>query len=437
MAISFKGGIHIHDHKETSGLEVKPLMPCPKHIFPLIQHIGTPIEPIVKVGDTVKVGQKIADAESYMAVPIHSSISGTVKEICNYVHPSGTMVKSIIIENDNLYTSIDAKPVDNLDDLSDEQLQWLVREGGLVGLGGAGFPTHVKLAPKKPIKFFIINGAECEPYLTADHRRMVENSEDVIKGIHLAMKILHIKQAYIGIEKNKSECINALKLAARYDESINIIPLKTKYPQGAEKTLLKAIAGINLPSSKIPADVGALIMNVDTVYELGRILTTGMPITERIVTVAGDAVTEPDNFRVPIGVPISFLFESAKGFKCEPKKVIMGGPMMGNAQYTLDVPVIKTTSAVLAFANPDTVYDPEGTCIRCGRCVRFCPMQLMPFKISEAGLKNNVDMALKYHIMDCMQCGICSYVCPTKTNLLANIRNIRPDAINALRKEHE
>ena len=435
MAISFKGGIHIHDHKDTAICEAKPLMPCPLHIFPLIQHIGAPVSPVVAVGDTVKVGQVIADTTEYFAVPVHSSISGVVKEIRDYPHPSGSMVQSILIENDNLYTPIDAKPVENIDALSKEELCRIVRDGGLVGLGGAGFPAHIKLAPKNPIKYFIINGAECEPYITADHRRMVENTAEVIDGIKIAMKILGVKEAYIGVEKNKPDCINALQLAVRYDESIKVMPMKTKYPQGAEKTLLKAIAGVNLPANKIPADVGALIMNVDTVFELGRIFKTGMPLTERIVTVSGDAVKEPDNFVVPLGVPLSFLFEAAKGFKEEPKKILMGGPMMGNAQYSADVPVIKTTSAVLALAHPDHVYDPNGVCIRCGKCARYCPMQLMPFKISQAGLNGDVDMALKYHIMDCMQCGVCSYICPTKTNLLANIRNIRPDAINALRKE--
>lgn len=435
MAVSFKGGKHVKDYKITASCEARPLMPCQEHIYPVIQHIGAPNVPIVKVGDEVKVGQKIADSDAFMSSPIHSSVSGKVTAIKKHVHPSGNMVEAIFVENDSLYTPIDnPNIIEDYTKLEPAELIKIIREAGIVGMGGAGFPTHIKLAPKTTPKYLIVNGAECEPYITTDHRRMVENAEDIVDGIHIVMHILGVKSAYIGIENNKRKCMEALRKASRYDESINIISMKTKYPQGAEKVLVKTITGRSIPVGMLPADVGCVVINVETVYNISKTIRTGMPMTESLVTVSGDAINEPDNFIVPFGVPISFLIEQAKGFKCEPKKIIMGGPMTGTAQYTLDVPGIKTTSAILAFANPPQIYDEESPCIRCGRCVEMCPMNLMPNKLSKAALDEDVEKALKYNILDCMQCGVCSYVCPSKKNLLANIRNIRPAAMAEVRK---
>lgn len=439
MALSFKGGLHIHDHKKLSNkCETKPLPPCDEHIFPITQHVGAPLKVLVSVGDTVKVGDKIADAEEYMAVPVHSSVSGTVTKIEKHIHPSGNMVETVFVENDKEYTLSDRiKPIENIDMLSKRELLWVIRDAGIVGMGGAGFPAHVKLDSKNKIKYLIINGAECEPYITADHRRMLENTEEVIFGIRTLMKVLEVKEAYIGIETNKRKCIEALKKQIRYDSSIKIMSLKPKYPQGAEKMLIKAITGKSVPSGGLPSDVGAAVLNIETVYAVGRAFSKGMPLTERIVTVSGDAICEPSNFLVPLGVPISFLIEAAGGFSTEARKVITGGPMMGVAQFDLSVPVIKTTSSVLALANIDKTYNPESVCIRCGKCVAHCPMNLMPNKLSDLCQDGDIKGAVKYNILDCMQCGMCSYVCPGNKNMLADIRVMRSEAMQYVRERKE
>lgn len=435
MALSFKGGLHVRDFKGyTNSCEIKPLLPCDMHIFPITQHIGAPLNVIVKVGDTVKVGQKLADAEEYMAVPVHSSVSGTVKKIEKHISPSGNAVMSVFVENDKLYTPYEGiKPVQNISELSKREMLWVIRDAGIVGMGGAGFPAHVKLDTDKKIKFLIINGAECEPYITADHRRMLENTEDVVSGIRIAMKILDLKQAYIGVETNKRDCIGAFKRILRYDDSIQVMPLKPKYPQGAEKMLIKAVTGKNVPSGKLPADVGAIVMNIETVYEISRAFSTGMPLTERIVTVSGDVVNNPSNFLVPLGVPASFLFDAAGGFKTEPKKIIFGGPMMGLSQYSLDVPVTKTTSSILAFSKSDQAFEADTPCIRCGKCVAHCPMGLMPNKLSGFAQNGDAENAEKYNVLDCMQCGMCSYICPARKDPLGSIRNIRPVVMKNIR----
>lgn len=439
MALSFKGGLHIKDHKKPSNkCETKPLPSCAEHIFPIRQHIGAPLKVLVNVGDTVKVGDKIADAEEYMAVPVHSSVSGTVTKIEKHIHPSGDMVEAVFVENDNQYTLSDKiKPVKNIDMLSKREMLWVIRDAGIVGMGGAGFPAHVKLDSKNKIKYLIINGAECEPYITADHRRMLENTEEVVFGIRVLMQVLDLKEAYIGIETNKRECIEMLKKQTRYDNSIKIMPLKPKYPQGAEKMLIKAITGKNVPSGGLPSDVGAAVLNIETVYDIGRAFGEGMPLTERIVTVSGDAISTPSNFVVPLGVPISFLIEAAGGFSKEARKVITGGPMMGTAQFDLSVPVIKTTSSVLALATVDETYNPEAVCIRCGKCVAHCPMNLMPNKLSYLCQNGDTKSAVEYNILDCMQCGMCSYVCPGNKNMLADIRVMRSAAMQYVRERKE
>ncbi len=439
MALSFKGGMHIHDHKKPMNkYEVRPIMTCDEHMFPIAQHIGAPLKVLVKEGDAVRVGDKIADAEEYMAVPVHSSVSGTVKKIEKHIHPNGSMVETVFVENDKLYTLSDKiKPVTDIESLSKRELLWVIRDAGIVGMGGAGFPAHVKLDPKDKIKYLIINGAECEPYITADHRRMIENTEEVVDGIRIMMKVLDVKEAYIGIETNKRKCIEVLKKHTRYDDSIKIIPLKPKYPQGAEKMLIKAITGKSVPSGGLPSDVGCVVMNIETAYAINRAFREGMPLVKRIVTVSGDAVNEPSNLLVPLGVPFSFLFEAAGGFKKDAKKVIMGGPMMGMAQFDMSAPVIKTTSSLIAFSEPDKIYDPDTPCIRCGKCVEHCPMGLMPNKLSTLSKNKDTEGAVKYNILDCMQCGMCSYICPAKKNLLANIRTMRPDAMRYLKEKKE
>ncbi len=424
MSYTFKGGLHIEDHKElTNRVPSVKLPDCPEHIFPVRQHIGAPLTPLVKVGDEVKVGQKIADSDSFMSVPVHSSVSGKVTAIRHRLHPSGEKIDAIFVENDMQYTLHESvRPLANYMSMSKEDMLQIIREKGLVGMGGAGFPTFIKLNPKQKIDYLLLNGAECEPYITSDNRRMVEYSGEVIKGTRIAMKVLGLKKAYIGIEENKPDCKAALLSALGKDRDIEIVMLKTKYPQGSEKHLIKAVTKRSVPSGKLPADVGCVVVNVDTAYDLWNAFEKGMPVVRRIVTVSGDCVKNPCNFEAPTGVPIEFLFEAAGGFTRNPQKVICGGPMMGTAQYNLKPPTVKTTSSVLAIADIDKVFSSETPCIRCGKCVSHCPMRLMPLNLNLYSRNKNYDMAEKYHITDCIECGLCSYICPSKRNLLQHIR---------------
>lgn len=418
MKKTFSGGFHICDHKELTNSKATITLPdFEEHIFPLRQHIGAELTPLVSVGDKVCVGQKIADSDAFMSVPVHSSISGTVTAIKPHIHPGGSYVNSVFVKNDMLYTVCDSvKPVCNIDSLSKDEMLKIIREKGLVGMGGAGFPTFIKLNPKKKIDYLIVNGAECEPYITSDHRRMLENPEDLIFGLKVAMKVLDLKHATFGIEANKKDAIRIITSAAEKYPEISVCILKTKYPQGAEKQLIKAIAGRTVPSGGLPADAGAVVLNIDTVFSLSRVFREGMPPVKRIVTVTGDCVKKPQNFEVRLGVPFSFLFEKAGGFTVAPEKIISGGPMMGTAQFDLTAPVIKTTSALIAFSKAPAVYDGISPCIRCGKCVEHCPMHLMPLRIADLVATENYTAAEKYYAANCMECGLCSYICPANRN---------------------
>lgn len=437
MPNTFRGGIHIDDHKSlTSRIPTKRLGGCTEHVFPLQQHIGAPLEAVVSAGDRVTAGQKIADTESFLAAPVHSSISGTVKAVEPRPHPSGAKVTSIVIENDFLNTRCPSLRPSDPDVLSPAEMRTIIREAGIVGMGGAGFPTHVKLSPPedKPISYIIINGAECEPYLTSDHRRMLEYPDDILAGLRIAMRVLGVENGYVGIESNKPDAIETMIAAAREYPTISVVPLKTKYPQGAEKQLIKAITRRTVPSGGLPADVGVIILNIDTAVAIAHVFETGMPLTERIVTVSGDCIRRPANYIVPLGVPLSYLVEQAGGFSSAPKKIILGGPMMGTAQYTLDVPVIKTSSALLALSDLGETYDDVSPCIRCGKCVKCCPMHLMPLSLNQAVLDGDLEKAEKYHVLDCIECGICSYLCPGRQNPLQNIRLAKQKILENRRK---
>ena len=436
MASTFKGGFHVHDHKElTNGIATQSLPDCDVHIYPLRQHIGAPLTPLVKVGDHVDVGQKIADTDQFVAAPIHSSVSGTVKEIKPHYHDSGAMVDAIFVENDKQYTVSDEVCPKNYKVTNAKELLRCIREAGIVGMGGAGFPTHIKLSPRTKVDYVILNCAECEPYITAEHRYMLENPDDMIIGLKIVMKILDLKDGYIGVELNKKNAIAALKASPECDEHIHIVPLKVKYPQGAEKQLIKAVTGRRVPAGALPADAGAVVVNGATSVTIAKAITTGMPLIERNVTVSGDAVKTPSNFRVRTGVPVSFVIENAGGFISPPEKVISGGPMMGIAQYNTEYPIVKTTSSILALLHAPKTFDPDTPCIRCGRCVGHCPMQLMPFKLREAAQKGDVDMAAHYYATECIECGLCSYICPANKNLLQYIRMIKPEVLKKQREE--
>lgn len=435
MAATFKGGFHIRDYKElTKDIRAAVLPDCDMHIFPMRQHIGAPLQALVKVGDKVRVGQKIADSAEPVSAPVHSSVSGTVTDIKPYFHDSGTMVEAIFIENDKQYTVSDEICPKNYEKMKREEMLSVIREAGIVGMGGAGFPTHIKLNPKTKVDYIIINGAECEPYITADHRYMLENADDIIYGLKIAMKILGLEDGYIGVELNKKNGIESLKNSSEFNNHIHIIPLKTKYPQGAEKQLIKAVTKRNVPAGKLPADAGAVVINIATAAAVAAAFKTGMPAIEKNVTVSGDAVSRPSNFRVRTGIPVSFLIEQAGGFKEQPQKVISGGPMMGITQYNIDYPVTKTTSSVLLLANTPETYNADNPCIRCGKCVEHCPMRLMPLKLADAAKKDDTEAAEKYNILECIECGLCSYICPANKNLLQYIRMIKPEVMKKRRE---
>ncbi len=424
---SFKGGIEPGDKKTaTDTLSIVDL-PAPKTlIFPLNQHIGAPAAPIVKVGDSVIAGQQIAEAGGFISADIHSSVSGTVTAIEDRLTPMSVYTKCIVIENDGEDTNEFESEPRNFKDFSPQELVDIIRKAGIVGMGGAAFPTHVKLSPpkEKKIDYVIINGAECEPYLTSDHRAMLETPREILIGLKILLKIFGLKTGYIGIENNKPDAMECLRsLTSRETEyDIRIVPLKVKYPQGSEKHLIKAITGREVPTGKLPMDVGAVVNNVDTCASIARAVVYGMPLISRIVTVAGDCVKAPANLRVRIGTPFADVLEGAGGLRANPKKVIMGGPMMGIAVPNLDVPVIKGTSGILALSKRSARLRNEGVCLRCGKCVSACPMGLSPLYLKEAAKANNFDKMLALNINNCIECGSCSFICPGANNPSQSIK---------------
>lgn len=381
----------------------------------MAQHIGVPCEPLVAVGDYVKVGQKIGDTEAFMAAPVHASVSGFVKEINEVVALNGRMCKTVVIESDNrMQQSSDIKqPVIN----SREDFIKAVRESGAVGLGGAGFPTHVKLAfdpEKTPIDTLLVNGAECEPYITSDYRELMENSDAVIGGIKHIMKNLDIPRAVIGIEGDKPEAIEKfLKLTAP-TPAIKVVKLPTKYPQGAEKVLVHSLTGRVVKEGRLPADVGCVVMNVSTAAFIYSYIRTGVPLINRRITVDGNIVNAPANFRIAIGTPLHDVVAAASLYK-DPEKVILGGPMMGACAFDPDTPLSKTNNAVLLFS--DAPIYKSSPCIRCGRCVRACPINLMPTELEHAYDARDAAALKRYKVGLCMNCGSCTFVCPAKRPL--------------------
>ncbi len=424
---TFKGGIHPKDMKFATNNKSIVDITAPKTlVFPLSQHIGAPAKPIVAVGDSVLAGQKIAEADGFVSANVHSSVSGTVVAIEPRPHPNGSRVNSIIIENDEQDTICDDMKKYTFDEATPEVIVATVKEAGIVGMGGAAFPTHVKFSPPadKTIKYVIINGAECEPYLTSDHRAMLETAQEIIDGLKLTLKVFGLKTGYIAIETNKPDAIRHMTYCAVKEKeySIRIIPVKTKYPQGSEKHLIKAVTGISVPGGKLPVDVGVLVNNIDSCAAVARAVLKGQPLTKRIVTVSGDCIAKPQNFRVPVGTSFEYLIENSGGFVKEAAKLIMGGPMMGMALNSLDVPVIKGSSGLLAFSEDMVPLRVQKNCLRCGRCVSGCPMNLMPFMIKEAVIAEDLERLQKLNIADCIQCGSCSYVCPAEQNPLGYIR---------------
>lgn len=439
--LSFKGGIHPSYNKEYSQNKEIEVAKCPSIVYiPLQQHIGASAKEIVGVGDLVKVGQKIGEQQGLISCNIHSSVSGKVIAIREY-NVIGGIGTCIVIENDfkeQIYENIN--PNKNLDNLSQKEIINIIKEAGIVGMGGATFPTHVKLSPPKDKKIdaIILNGAECEPYLTADHRLMIENPEDVVFGLKVLMKALNVKKGYIGIEVNKNDAIDKIKQEARKYNDIEIVELEVKYPQGAEKQLIYACTKREVPSGGLPMDVGVVVNNVATSAQISKTINTGLPLIDRITTVTGSCIKEPKNLVVKVGTLVSEIINQCGGFKenKEVGKVIVGGPMMGLAQYTIDIPINKGTSGILCLDNIEAKVPKPQNCLRCGKCLHVCPAFLQPLYISAYSLKNDFDSAKKFNALDCIECGSCSFVCPARRPLLQSIRNSKREIIYKNRREN-
>ncbi len=438
-AKSFKGGIHPGHYKElTESVPVTIARFPQKVVIPLQQHIGAPCDPLVEVGDKVKAGQKIAASESFVSAPIHASIAGKVASIGMHYTPMGTEISSIVIESDGDESYEKNPSGKSLDDLSGEQILEIIREAGMVGMGGAAFPTHVKLSPPKgkTIDTVILNGAECEPYLTADHRIMLEESEDVVFGLKVIMKVLKASKGIIGIEDNKPDAIEAIKKVLKKEKGITVFPLPAKYPQGAEKMLIEVITKRQVPSGGLPLDVGVVNQNVGTSAAIARAIREGIPLIERVVTVSGGGIKKAANLMVKIGTTFSDIIEQCGGLNDNASKIISGGPMMGISQATAHVPVMKGTSGILVLTEKEVQLQEAGPCIRCSRCIEVCPMSLLPNFLGTVSEKRLIDRAESYHALDCIECGCCSYVCPAARPLTQWIRAAKA-VIVAQRKQKQ
>jgi electron transport complex protein RnfC len=431
MVFTFKRGIHPNEAKQQSeNVPISVLLPGVNNemVFPLSQHLGAPCKPIVEIGQKVLLGEKIGDSDAFVCAPIHSSVSGVVKDIRPHLTAAGTITNSIIIENDGLLSEHESiKPRDTYDDLSKDEILLIIREAGIVGLGGAGFPTHVKLSPPpdKKIDTIIVNGCECEPYLTTDNRVMIEEADKIIIGLQIIQKVIQGTKGFIAIEENKPEAIEAMKKACESIPDIEVAIHITKYPQGAEKQLINAITKREVPSGKLPSDIGCIVHNVDTVIAIHRAVLRGRPLMRKVVTLTGGAIKNPGNYKARLGTKLNDFVEMAGGLKCSPAKIVIGGPMMGVAIFDINVPVVKTTSGVLFLTEDEAYIPPEQNCIRCGQCVEHCPAGLLPLELNTDVLRENSAMFLKHNGLECIECGSCSYICPAKRRLAQSIRTTR------------
>ena len=438
---TFSGGVHPSDSKKlTNALEIiEPPLP-ERVVIPLRQSLGAPAEPCVKIGDEVSTGEKIGDAAGFVSVPVHASITGSVSAIGRFPHPLGGEHQAIVIEGngeDTWHESVKLRA--HVDSLSPKEIIDIICEAGIVGLGGAAFPTHVKLSPpdSKPIDVAILNGAECEPWLTADHRLMLERPRDVLKGFELIMRALGCTKGYVGIESNKPDAVESMRGAVPDGSSIQVVMVQVKYPQGAEKQLIDALTRRKVPAGGLPMDVGAVVQNVGTALAVYEAVYLGRPLVSRVVTITGTQVERPANYLPRVGTMVSSLVEQSGGLKEDIAKVISGGPMMGMAQFTLDVPVIKGMSGVLLLGAGDIDTKPPDPCIRCGHCVHACPMKLLPTTIEKFVMVGNLDRALQLGLNDCMECGSCAYVCPSRRRLVHQFKFGKYLAAEKRKKEAE
>lgn len=436
---TFRGGIHMYDGKDLS--KDKPttvLVPKSDTVYPMSQHIGAPAKPVVAVGDSVLVGQIIGEATGFVSAHVISSVSGKVKAIEKRLTVSGAMCESIVVENDGEFKTIEGLGVKrDYTKLSKEEIRQYVKDAGIVGMGGAGFPTHVKLTPKKDdaIDYVIVNGAECEPYLTSDYRMMLEESEKIVAGLKIMLQLFEKAQGVILIEDNKPDAIAKLSALVKNEARITVKSAKTKYPQGAERQIINVATGRKINSSMLPADAGCVVDNVDTVISIYMAVAESTPLIRRIITVTGDAVADPRNFSVRTGTSYSELIAAAGGFTVTPEKVISGGPMMGMALFDLELPVTKTSSALLAFAKDEAAAMPTSPCIRCGRCVSVCPSRLVPQRLMEQAEHFDNAGFVGLDGMECYECGTCTYVCPAGRRLTQAFKQTRRSILDERRKK--
>lgn len=426
--LTFVGGIHPYDGKDLSkNSPIRDVLPGGELVYPLSQHIGAPAKAIVQKGDRVVAGQKIAEAGGFVSAPVYATVSGVVKAVEPRRVVTGDMVMSIVVENDGLHESLEFYPTAPLEKMSHDEIIDVIREAGIVGMGGAGFPTHVKLSPKEPekIEYVIANCAECEPYLTSDYRRMIEEPEKLVKGLKIILKLFDNARGILAVEDNKPDCIATLRQLIKDEPRLSVKALKTKYPQGGERQLIYATTGRKINSTMLPADAGCIVNNVDTIVAVYRAVIEGRPLMERIVTVTGNAVKNPGNFRVPIGTSYEDVLEQAGGFRVTPEKMICGGPMMGFGMFDLKVPTTKTSTALLALTKDDVAALEPGPCINCGRCVEVCPGRVIPSKLADYAEHHNEEAFVANNGMECCECGCCSYVCPAKRPLTQSIKSMR------------
>jgi len=428
MAFSFRGGIHPEYKKEkTSASVIVSNLPAPETVaIPLSQHIGAPCQPLVKVGDRVLEGQKIGDCEGGLSAPVHASLTGIVKAIEPRWNSAGIKVLSVVIEGDGTDEKVEMEPFEGeISELTPEFIIDRARDAGIVGMGGAAFPTHAKLrtAIDRNVTTVIVNGCECEPFITADHRAMVEYPRFIVTGAEIIRQCLGVDDVVICVENNKPDAVATMRATAD-GTGIAVMEVPTKYPQGGEKQLIRTVTGREVPSGKLPMDIGCAVFNVDTCASLYRAVFRGQPLTKRVVTVSGSAVANPANLLVRIGTSYRDLFRYCGGFTEEPYKIICGGPMMGIAQHSLETAVVKNTSSLLAFTESggEESFSDADTCIRCGRCVAVCPMRLQPTKIYENAVLDRFSACADLHVQDCIECGCCSYVCPAKLYLVQAMR---------------
>ena len=431
--LTFKGGIHPYDGKDLS--KNKPIAdadPTDIMIYPLSQHIGAPAKPIVSVGDRVLGNQKIAEADGFVSAHVYASVSGTVKAIEKRRTVGGNMAMSIVVENDNMYEFADPIPVKPITEMTQQEVIDVVREAGIIGMGGAGFPTHVKLSPKNPdqIHYIIANCAECEPYLTSDYRRMIEEPEKLVAGLKIMLLLFEHAKGILAVEDNKPDAIKVLKELTIDEPRIEVKALKTKYPQGSERQLIFATTRRAINSSMLPADAGCIVDNVDTIVAIYHAVMEGKPLTERIITVTGDAIRFPQNYKVKCGTIYSSLIETAGGFKdTYPEKIIAGGPMMGKALFDLEVPVTKASSALLCMKKDPVAEIQPSNCINCGMCVGVCPSRLVPSRLADFAENGDKEKFEKYNGVECVECGSCSYTCPAKRHLVQSIGTMRKQVL--------